>query len=276
MDSSSLLVLLLAGAGAGTVGAMLGIGGGLVVIPVLTQLFQFQFAEARVTGLLVVIATSCGVAAATGRDRLGNLRLGIVLSIPAAFVAMLNAFLFHQTSATILYILFAGVLVLVALLMWRREPAREGASVVRAAEPGAFDGFFFDSALGADVVYRVRRVWALLGISSIAGAVSGLLGVGGGVFHVPAINLVGGVPIRAATATSNFILGVTAAASLPKYLAEGHLKPIETAAVVLGVLPGSIFLGPAIAKRIGGVALRRSFSAVVLFLAYTMLQKALR
>jgi uncharacterized membrane protein YfcA len=274
MDVHPALLLLACGAAAGTVGSMLGIGGGLIVIPVLTNLFQFQFDQARATGLVVVAATSCAVAAFTARERAGNLRLGILLSVPTAAVALANAVLFYKLDSTILFFLFAGILVVVAGLMWRPEPSESDEKIEDAVDTRALDGFYFDSRLGREVHYRVKRIPILAGVSATAGAVSGLLGVGGGVFQVPAMNLLGRVPIRAAAATSNFILGVTAAASLPKYLTAGHLRPIETAAIVLGVIPGA-FLGTGIARRVHGTLLRRAFSGVVLFLAYTMVQKAL-
>lgn len=268
------LLLALAGLGAGTLGSMLGIGGGLIVVPALTNVFHFQFAEARATSLLVVIATACGVAAATGRERDANLRLGITLSIPTALVAFLNALLLHQTKQAVLFALFAGILLLVAALMWRDDPQGEHGTVEITDRPhGPFDASYADPKSGREVVYHVKRIPFLLGISAVAGGVSGLLGVGGGVFQVPALNLLGGVPIRVAAATSNFILGFTASASLPKYLAEGDVRPLESAAVILGVLPGA-FLGRAIARRMHSTLLRRIFSGVLLFLAYSMARKA--
>src|SRR5262245_27464810 len=119
MDLVAALELALAGIAAGTLGSMLGIGGGLIIIPALTNLFAFEFEQARACGLLVVIATSCGVAAATGRERFANLRLGLTLAAPTALVALLNAHFLHGTKDTILYALFSAVLLGVAVLMWR-------------------------------------------------------------------------------------------------------------------------------------------------------------
>jgi uncharacterized membrane protein YfcA len=277
MDLVGALELALAGIAAGTLGSMLGIGGGLIVIPALTNLFHFEFEQARAAGLLVVIATSCGVAAATGRERFANIRLGLTLAAPTALVALLSAHFLHGTKDTILYVLFSGVLLAVAVLMWRPEPLEDtgdGNGEAEIEPPGALDGAYHDPKLGRDVAYRVRRTPAMVAVSATAGMVSALLGVGGGVFQVPAMALLGGAPIRVASATSNFILGITAAASLPTYIAKAHVRPLETAAVVLGVLAGA-FLGSALARRLRGTALRRIFSAVVLFLAYTMIRKAL-
>lgn len=273
MEAHDTLLLLASGAAAGSIGSMLGIGGGLIVIPALTNLFHFQFEQARATGLVVVAATSCAVATFTARERAGNLRLGVLLSVPTAAVALANALLFHRIDSAILYFLFAGILVLVAALMWRREPSESDERIEDVSDTRALDGFYYDSRLGREVHYRVQRVPLLALVSASAGAISGLLGVGGGVFQVPAMNLLGRVPIRTAAATSNFILGVTAAASLPKYLTEGHLRPLETSAVILGVVPGA-FLGTAVARRVKSTELRRAFSAVALFLAYTMVRKA--
>jgi uncharacterized membrane protein YfcA len=277
MDPLGALLLAISGVAAGTLGSMLGIGGGLIIIPTLTSFFGFEFEQARATGLLVVIATSCGVAAASGRERFANLRLGLALAAPTALVAYLNSIFLHDTKDTILYVLFAAVLLGVAVLMWRRDTREENGAAPLAPEAagGPLDGTYHDPNLGRDVAYRVRRLPAMVATSSVAGAVSALLGVGGGVFQVPAINLLGGVPIRVSTATSNFILGITASASLPTYVAKGHVRPLESAAAVLGVLGGA-FLGSALARRLHGATIRRLFSAVVLFLAYTMIRRALR
>lgn len=277
MDLLEIIELFAAGVGGGTLGAMLGVGGGMIIIPVLTNVFSFDFEHARATSLIAVIATSCGVAVATGKERFGNLRLGILLSIPTAGIAMLNAWLAHGIKASLLYLLFAGVLVLAGLMMWRPERDEEELSEKfhHEGEAGALDGVFHDPKLQKDIAYRVRNLPGLLTISGIAGAVSGLLGVGGGVFQVPAMAIVGSLPMRAATATSNFLLGTTAAASLPFFMHRQQVRPVETGVVVLGVLVGS-FTGSALARRIHGTALRRIFTIVLGILAFQMIRKGLQ
>jgi hypothetical protein len=274
MTITDLLLFAVAGFSAGTVGSMLGVGGGMILIPLLTHVFEFHFEQARATSLLAVIATSTGVAAATGRERFGNLRLSVILSFPTVAMAFLNAWLMQRVQASVLYLSFAGVLAVAAVLMWRPERTDESLQDVSGEPPGSLDGVFSDPKAQRDIIYRVRRVPALFTISAIAGGVSGLLGVGGGVFQVPAMSIFGGVPMRAATATSNFLLGITAAASLPLYLQRGDVRPLESAAVVMGVLGGA-FAGAAFAKRIQGSTLRRLFTIVLGVLIYQMIRKAL-
>ncbi|MFN0205582.1 MAG: sulfite exporter TauE/SafE family protein [Planctomycetota bacterium] len=274
MNLTDLLLLLFAGTAAGAVGSMLGVGGGMIIIPVLTSFFPFEFEQARATSLFAVIATSCGVAVATGKERFGNLRLSVILAVPTALAAFLNALLAYRTQASVLYLLFSGVLIVAALLMWRREPPENNYHESDGASPNSLDGIYYDPKLGREVMYKIRRVPSLFGVSAVAGGVSGLLGVGGGVFQVPAMSLLGEIPMRAATATSNFLLGVTAAASLPIYMSRGHVRPLESTAVVIGVFGGA-FAGAAFAKKLHGTALRRLFTIILVILAIQMFRKGL-
>lgn len=275
MTLLDIVLLILTGFGGGLVGSMLGVGGGMIIIPVLTTLFSFKFEEARAISLFAVIATSCGVAAATSRERFGNLRVSVLLAFPTALVALANATLSKGVRDATLYLLFAGVLTVAGALMWRRERTDDDSKLEDAsrAEAGPLDGIFYDPKLQKNVIYRVRRVPGLIVVSAMAGAVSGLLGVGGGVFQVPAMSILGGMPMRAAAATSNFLLGVTAAASLPLYMGRLHVRPIDAGAIVLGVLGGAL-AGAGIAKKVGGTALKRLFTVVIAILAMQMLWKA--
>ncbi|MBI3817361.1 MAG: sulfite exporter TauE/SafE family protein [Planctomycetes bacterium] len=277
MDILQITELVAAGFGAGTVGAMLGVGGGMIIIPILTTAFEFQFEHARATSLFAVIATSSGVAVATGKERFGNLRLGVLLSLPTALVAFLNAWLAQGFKASVLYLLFSVILIIAGILMWRPDPDERALSdnFHNGGVAGPFDGSFHDPKFKKNINYRVRNVPAIMGVSCIAGGVSGLLGVGGGVFQVPAMAILGGLPMRAAAATSNFLLGITAAASLPFYMARGQVRPVETAAVVLGVLLGAFF-GSWIAMKIHGNTLRRLFIIVLGALAYQMFRKGIQ
>ncbi len=138
---------------------------------------------------------------------------------------------------------------------------------------GALGDAYFDPVLGDIVSYRVRRLGAGLGISVFAGGVSGLLGIGGGIFKVPALNLVCAIPMKAAAATSNFMIGVTAAASAFLYYGRGEVLASLTAAVVLGVLLGSA-LGSVLNRRIRGRHVRRLFALLLILVAAEMLYRA--
>lgn len=276
MDLASTCLLLLAGLAAGTVGSLLGVGGGMIVIPVLTTFFGFAIRNAAATSLLAVIATSSGVAVATGRERFVNPRLGVVLALPTTVLALAGGLLAGLANPAVLFGLFAAVLSVTAVLMWRPEEPEDDAGRAEdgtTSAAGPLDGYFRDPKTGELVAYRVRRLGGMLGISAAAGALSGMLGIGGGVFQVPAMTVVGSVPMRAATATSNFLLGITAVSSVAVYYGRGDVRPLESAAVVLGVLGGA-FAGSELARRLHGRTLRRIFSAVLVLLAVQMARKA--
>src|SRR5262245_4976378 len=248
----------------------------MIVIPVLTTFFGFDIRHAAATSLLAVIATSTGVAVATGRERFTNPRLAIVLAVPTTLLALAGGLLAGRANPSVLFGLFAGVLVVTAALMWRPEPGEEANGGERAPEEaGALDGFFRDPKTAEVITYRVKRLPAVLGVSATAGAMSGMLGIGGGVFQVPAMNVLAGVPMRAATATSNFLLGLTAVSSVAVYYGRGDIRPLESSAVVLGVLGGA-FVGSELARRLHSESLRRIFSAVLVVLAVQMIRKAMR
>jgi uncharacterized protein len=191
--------------------------------------------------------------------------------------------------------LFALVLLPTAYFMWRgrtegdlqavgeaeagaeagtRAPAREAVPDGADDATGALGARYLDESEGRTVAYRVRRLWAGMGISFLAGNLSGLLGIGGGTFKVPALHLVCGVPIKAAAATSNFMIGVTAAASAFLYYGRGEVRPALTSTVVLGVLAGSA-AGSILNRRIRDGHVRTLFAALLVAVAVQMLYRAL-
>jgi len=152
------------------------------------------------------------------------------------------------------------------MMIWRLNHSGDSAPVVTS---GAFQSSYKDEATGTTVTYSARRIPAVLVVSLIAGNISGLLGVGGGIFKVPAMHMISGIPMKAATATSNFMIGVTAAASAFIYFAHGHLNPLIVAPAVLGVLGGS-FIGVKVNRRIKGSFLTWVFAGVLLVVAVRM------
>jgi uncharacterized membrane protein YfcA len=164
--------------------------------------------------------------------------------------------------------------------MWRRkpmQPATPAASTPDASIPlddKHLGGSYFDTATQTHVVYRPRRLWAGMLIALVAGNLSGLLGIGGGVFKVPALHLICNVPMKAAAATSNFMIGVTATASAFLYFGRGQVRPAVTAAVVLGVLIGSAG-GYSLNRYARGAILRRLFAILLLGVAGQMLARTL-
>ncbi len=265
-------VLFFLGLGGGLLGAVFGIGGGVFLIPILVLFCGFSMLNAVATGLVTVIATSSAVAAVNLERGLANIRLGMVLELATVLGAVLSAFAAGKLPQNLLVGLFGALLGAVSIMMWKGQGG-ETAKDRAPAKPGLLDGAYFDPAAGRNVVYQVRRLGTGLAVSFGAGAVSGLLGVGGGVFKVPAMHLFCGLPMKAAAATSNFMIGVTAAASAFLYFNRGAVLPEPTALIVLGVLGGSM-AGTWLNLRLKDAGIRRGFSVLLLLLSIRMLVKA--
>jgi len=227
-----------AGAVAGSLGAMLGIGGGVFLIPLLNVGLGLPFKTASGISLMTVIATSNVVAASAASRRVVNLRLGMLLQVAAVAGGLSGALIVESLEVRTLYIVFASVTAVIAVVMLSRLD-RRNVILDSSIDPGALGGRFYEDESGREVVYRVRRLPAAFGVSLGGGVVSGLLGIGGGILQVPALNAWCGVPMRVAAATTASMIGITALGSAPIYYARGHIAAPLAAAAVLGVLAGS-------------------------------------
>ena len=273
LTHATILLLVLSGAAAGGLGAVLGIGGGVILVPLLVLGFGVPMHLAVATSLLSVIATSSAVATTNVELGTANMRLGMTLELATAAGAIAGGLVAGALSAGVLQGLFAVLLAPTAVLMWRGRSAGSATSD-DVPDIGGLGGRYLDPADGREVAYRVRNLGGGMGVSFAAGGVSGLLGIGGGVFKVPALHLLCGVPMKAAAATSNFMIGVTAAASAFLYYGRGQVEPALTAAVVLGVLVGSR-AGLALNARVSGPFVRRLFAVLLAVVAVQMLLRAL-
>jgi hypothetical protein len=267
MTFTTFLLLVLGGGVAGTIGAMLGLGGGIFLIPYLLLVLDIPMHQAVATSLIAVIATSSAGAAMNVERNVVNLRLGMTLEISTVLGAILGGLTANTLSGKTLSTVFASLLLLVAFLMiWRIRHYRLQHTPLGE---GRFPATFRDESTGEDVSYSARRVTPVLLVSLLAGNISGLLGVGGGIFKVPAMNLISGIPIKAAAATSNFMIGVTAAASAFIYFSYGHVVPAFVCSAALGVLGGS-YLGIKINRRLKGSLLTWIFAAVLFIISIRM------
>lgn len=283
---SDLLVLATIGIGTGAIGAILGTGGGVFLIPALVIGYKMPIHFAVGTSILSVIATSTAVASTNVERGTANMRLGMTLEIATSMGAIAGGLTAAWLPNRVLEIVFALVLLPTAAVMWRRragdgesgdpsanvDPAGPATAQTKAAGEGRLGSRYLDH--GREVVYRVKRLWAGLCVSFTAGIMSGLLGIGGGIFKVPALNLLCEVPIKAAAATSNFMIGVTAAASAFLYFGRGEVHPTITTAVVLGILAGSV-IGSYLNQFIGGLTVKRLFAVLLLGVAAQMLSRVL-
>jgi uncharacterized protein len=227
-----------AGAVAGCLGALLGIGGGVFLVPFLQFVVGLPLNVASGVGLMTVIATSSVVSAGSAGRRLVNLRLGMLMQVAASASALAAAVFVVRIPERTLYLLFAAVTAAIALLMLARLE-RRNVILDASLDAGPFGGRFYEEESGREVVYRTRRVPAGVAVSLVAGFVSGSLGIGGGILQVPALNAWCGVPLRVAAATSAVMIGITAVSSAPIYYSRGLISPALAAAAVLGVLIGS-------------------------------------
>lgn len=257
---------------AGLFGAMLGLGGGIILVPALIQILRLDHRIAVAASLVSVIATSSAGAVAYVRDRHADIRLGMFLETSTTLGAILGAVIARYLSGAVVAGLFAVLLVYAAYAIVR-PPAATSPPPTELDDPQALTGSFYDRVQKKQVEYRVIRLKEGLGVGFFAGSISAILGVGGGLVLVPAMTLRMGVPLRAAVATSNFMIGVTAVATAIPYYAAGLVHPYYAAPCALGVLLGAQG-GARVAQRTRSRYLRAAFSVVLLYTAYTMARRA--
>lgn len=260
---------------AGVFGAMLGLGGGLIIIPVLTILFKVSMKEAIAASIVTVVATSTSAAVVYVEKHFVNVRLGMTLEMATTIGALLGAFTVASLSPSMLRLLFAVLLVYTAYNMATKAGKEKGGpDAVYEQLPHDATQEHIDAALAnGRVAYRVKNIPTGIVASLGAGAISGLLGVGGGIIKVPVMKLAMGVPMRVAIATSNFMIGVTAATSALIYFSRGMINPFVTAPCVLGVLLGAQ-IGTRLVRKVNIKVLTWLFIAVIAVTAVQMVIKA--
>ncbi len=264
------LLMLVGGIAAGAFGSLLGLGGGLLIVPLLTFGFGLPLREAVGVSLVCVIVTSSAAAGVYLERRQANLRLGMVLELFTAIGAIGGGLVAFLIDERLLAALFAMLLVYVAFTMLRGRSPSVDAAPATAADAAPVTAF--EAAVGGGE-QRIRNYPAGVVGSLGAGVVSALLGVGGGTVKVPVMHLVMGVPLRVATATSNLMIGITASASAMVYLLRGSIDVNAAGPTAVGV-----FVGATIGSRLGGRVdlrvLRLLFVAVLLFTAFEMARRA--
>lgn len=254
---------------AGLLGALTGLGGGVVLVPLLTLGFHVDLRYAIGASLISVIATSSGAAAAYVREGYSNVRIGMFLEVATTLGALLGAFLAAKVPTQGLAVLFGAVLIYSAWLSWRGDPEDAEARENPWSERLRFSGTY-PSRSGQMVTYSVDRIPAGFAMMFGAGTISGLLGIGSGAVKVLAMDRIMRIPFKVSTTTSNFMIGVTAAASAGIYLKRGYVDPGLAAPVMLGVLAGSL-AGARLLPRAGVAVLRRIFALVILALGLEMI-----
>ncbi len=274
------LLIGLAALVSGVLGGMLGMAGGIFIVPALTLGFGLDMTHAAGASLVSVIACSCGSAASAMENRLTNVKLGVLLEIGTTLGALTGVFLGDFLSESVLYLLFAAILLLSAHQMAVKRGADE-----TTRDPGVpsdpwgtrlgLNSTYPDAIAGREVAYEVHRVGLGLALMYGAGAMSSLLGIGSGVLKVPAMDAAMRLPIKVSSATSNFMIGVTATTSAGIYYARGDVLVEFAAPVALGSLVGA-YLGARILMRTSSRRLRSLFIVVLLAIAARMFMTAIQ
>lgn len=255
---------------AGLLGALTGLGGGMVIVPLLTLVFGMDIRYAVGASLVSVIATSSGAAAAYVKEGYTNLRIGMFLEIATTGGALVGASVAGYLPTSVIAVIFGIVLAASAFFSGEPPPLPLEAGppdrlATRLRLHGSYPG------RDGEVAYRVSHVPAGFGLMALAGALSGLLGIGSGALKVLALDQAMRIPFKVSTTTSNFMIGVTAAASAGVYLNRGYIEPGLAMPVMLGVLPGAL-LGARFLTKFRTRWLRLIFRGVLVLIALEMLR----
>ncbi len=266
------LLIFLGSLGAGLLGSLVGLGGGVLIVPLLTLAFGFPITFAIGASIISVIATSSGAAAAYVRDHLTNMRVGMFLELATTTGAISGALLAGLLSPALLSVFFGIVLLISAspILFKMGEELPQGVKNDRWANWLHLSASYPDQHLGREVSYQVTRTPLGLLMMYVAGAISGLLGIGSGTFKVLALDTLMRLPMKVSTTTSNFMIGVTAAASAGIYFSRGDIPPLIAAPVALGVLIGAL-IGARLLTHLSNKTLRFIFLPVIAASAVEMI-----
>lgn len=261
----------------GVVGSISGLGGGIVIVPVLTLFMGIPIEQAIGASIVSVIAVSSGAGSVYVKDRITNIRIAMFLELSTAAGALFGAaVLTRWVNPHILSILFGSMLLvsLIPIITNIEEELPQGVRNDRLAAYLKLNGSYFDKRLQREVVYNVTGIPAAMGLMAIAGIISGLLGIGAGVVKVLAHEIAMKVPTKVSTATSNFMIGVTAAAAAGVYLRRGLVLPYLVVPVAIAVLAGA-FLGTILMERMSNARIRQVFAAALAIIGVEMLLRGL-
>lgn len=263
------LILLLGAYCAGLLGSLTGLGGGVVVIPLLTLLFGVDFHYAVGAALVSSIATSSGSGSAYVKEGITNIRLGMFLEIATTLGAVAGAFVAIFLNSSVIAILFGLVLLLTAAMQQRRKTDHDGIRGSATARQLRLYGEY-PQRDGMKKAYELRNVGGGFGVMWIAGMLSGILGIGSGVLKVIAMDSLMKVPFKVSTTTSNFMMGVTACASAVVYVQRGNIAPGIACPIMIGVLLGAL-TGARLLKQMDVRLLRKLFSIIIVLVALNMI-----
>lgn len=271
--------MLLVGLFAGILGALLGLGGGIVITPVLTLLFGVDIKYAVGASIIAVLATSSGSAIAYLKDDMLNLRIAMFLEIFTTLGAFVGAVLSVITDSQFLFLLYGALMLFQAFNMYQKIRSKKEEHLPSQndaiAEKLNLSGEYFDKGLNRTIKYQVANVPGGSVVMFFAGVMSALLGIGAGAFKVLAMDMVMKMPLKASSATANFMMGVTGTASAIFYLFVGQINPVLVTPIALGVLVGS-FIGSRIMPYVPVKVLRWIFLVALLALGMQMFIRGMK
>jgi uncharacterized protein len=268
------LFLLFIAAGGGFLGALLGLGGGIIVVPALTLGFGVDIKYAVAASLISIVATSSGAAARFLKDRLTNLRLAVFLELGTVTGAMTGFALSGFIKSDALFVLFGGFLLFSSLMMVRKKGAEQAEANHPWSEKLKLHSQFPDKD-GKLISYHVANTPLGLSAMYVAGILSAILGIGSGIFKVMAMDGAMKLPMKVSSATSNFMIGVTAAASAGAYFLRGDIRPEIACPVSLGIIIGSWF-GAGVMPKLPAQTIRRIFVIVLFIVSLQMILRGVR
>lgn len=269
MDS---LIMMSIAIFAGFLGAILGLGGGIIVVPTLTLLFGIDIRYAIAASLVSIIATSSGAAASFLKDHLTNLRLAVVLEVGTVFGAIVGFFITTKIQNNWLFILFGSFLLYSSYSMFKKK-----------GDPHTTENHPWSKALALNSSYPVNGVLKEYGVPNLplgilvmtaAGVLSAILGIGSGIFKIMAMDGIMKLPLKVSSATSNFMIGVTASASAGAYFLRGDIRTEIAAPVAVGIIIGS-FIGAKVMPKLPAQTIRKCFISVMIIVAVQMIYKGI-
>jgi len=273
------IAVLFAGAlFAGFIGSLTGLGGGIVIVPLLTIGFGVDIRYEIGTSLIAVIATSSGAASAYVKEGILNIRIGMFLEIATTFGAIVGAAIAVFAPTHAIAVIFGFVLLYSAVVSFQKRKEDPNAVSLPAEKPGRMIELLkakgtYPTASGLKS-YTIRNLGSGFSVMTLAGILSGLLGIGSGALKVIAMDSIMKIPFKVSTSTSNFMIGVTAAASAGIYLSRGYIDPVLSMPVMVGVLIGSM-IGAKLLMKSRTKSIRIVFAIVITILAFEMIYNGL-
>lgn len=269
-----ILFTFLGAISAGLLGALTGLGGGVIIIPLLTLGLNVPFHYAIGASLISVIATSSGSAVAYVKEGISNVRIGLFLELATTIGAIGGAFLAIYFSANVMAVVFGGILLFsIYMTLRKKKESLQKPEAYQKGDKWKLNGSY-PNIKGEEVPYHVQNVYGGFSLMGVAGLISGLLGIGSGALKVLAMDSVMKIPFKVSTTTSNFMIGVTAAASAVIYFQYGYILPEIAAPAMLGVIIGAM-LGSKLLMKLPAQKLKWIFVVVVFYLAIQMIYKGL-